>query len=637
MPQLRLKGVGRTFPGQVPVVALRDVDITIEQGDYIAIDGPSGSGKSTFLNQLALLDTPTSGTYLIDATETTRLSDSRRSRLRSQLFGFVFQSFYLLAGRSVIDNVAFGALYRHLPEKQRVQAAKEALDFVGLTHREDHKVETLSGGERQRVAIARAIVSGAPIIVADEPTGNLDRASGEAVMDTLERLNQRGATLILVTHDSVLATRAKRRVHVLDGHVTEIPATRLAPASSIDNDISESAQALPNPPVRGRDSTIRFRDALGDAWRGLWAKRSRALALITSVALGVALALATAGLGTTAKYQVSNIFDAAENRKVTASSGEIRSGSPSATQAMASASYQRLSDIAGVENISIWSDFRNVEVAIRPGGAPTELKQIAVVDGHLPADIRIHGSHGPLGKNQLYIGSVAAGKLGLGPIDASPTVWVNGMPFGVAGIITEAGLNTSFLDALIIDSTQVSDLNPPYARVELAVSAGAAQQVGQQVAIAWIPADPESVAVDVPPDPRTLRGEIEDSLNAVLLTLSAVALLTAVLMMTNSMSASVFERTGEFGLRRAIGARRIHIRALVIMESLIVGLIGGIIGAYISVLAILGVTIARSWQPVLDTTLIPIGIAGGVCVGMLGGVIALRRAARIEPSDALHA
>ena len=219
MVELRLSGVGKTYAGEVPLRALRDVTLTIRQGEFISIQGPSGAGKSTLLNQLALLDTPTSGDYLIDGVGVRTLGERRRAVVRSENFAFIFQSFHLLPGRSVVENVALGLLYRGLGHRRRLLAARRALDFVGLGRKSSQRVEKLSGGERQRVAIARALARGPRVILADEPTGNLDSATGEMVLRTFRAMQDRGKTIVLITHDPEIATWADRVVHIRDGRL----------------------------------------------------------------------------------------------------------------------------------------------------------------------------------------------------------------------------------------------------------------------------------------------------------------------------------------------------------------------------------------------------------------------------------
>ncbi|MDO5080442.1 ABC transporter ATP-binding protein/permease [Buchananella hordeovulneris] len=632
MVTLHTVGLGRTYAGPASVVALRDVNITINQGDYVAIQGPSGSGKSTLLNQLALIDTPTSGDYLIDGHSTLDLTDTGRARHRSATFAFIFQSFHLLAGRTVLDNVALGTLYRGLPARTRRTHAQQSLEFVGLAHKADQRVDTLSGGERQRVAIARAIASGAPVVVADEPTGNLDQASGALVMDTLERLHARGATVIIVTHDAAVAERAHRQLHVLDGHVTE--AGSPSPTT---------AATAPTP--AGRDSRVRLLDALTDAWRGLTTKIGRTLALIASVALGVGLALTTEGIAQTARFQVSDIFDATRNQRVALTSPSLDNGVsiPHLVSAVSDPEgLQRLGTVAGLEEAAIFVNHGHATITTRPADFnPQPFDVVGFVDAHLPGrlfQVDTAGAALSLSAGDVILGVQAAQTLNLGPLSASPVVWINGLPHRVVGILTDAGLNVSLLQSVIVAEEHAPLLTPTvrYASAEIRVVPGAAASVAHQAPLAWLPTAADQIRVEAPPDPTTLRDQIEANLATMLLTLTGVALLAAVLSLTNAMVTAVYQRTGEFGLRRAIGARRRHIRGLVLTEALVIGVLGGIVGAYLSVLTILAVTIARGWQPVLEPGLIPLGILGGVGVGLLGGLLATRRAARIEPSDALR-
>jgi putative ABC transport system ATP-binding protein len=217
---IRLEGISRTFPvGDQPVHALRAVDLTFEDGEYAAIMGPSGSGKSTLLNILGLLDRPDEGSYKLDDMETTRLGEEPRAQLRRDRIGFVFQSFHLIPRLSAAENVELPLMLAGVAPKERRQKVKDILDAVGLTGRAHHRPDQLSGGQRQRVAIARATIMQPSLILADEPTGNLDRASGDEVVNTLETLNAGGLTLLVVTHDPVIGDRAKRRVRMDDGSV----------------------------------------------------------------------------------------------------------------------------------------------------------------------------------------------------------------------------------------------------------------------------------------------------------------------------------------------------------------------------------------------------------------------------------
>jgi putative ABC transport system ATP-binding protein len=219
-PIIDLTDAYRTYDlGRVQVHALAGASIRVDEGEFVAIIGPSGSGKSTLMNILGCLDRPTAGTYVLDGTPVEELDDDSLALVRSQMIGFVFQSYNLLPRMSALENVATPLLYQGVPKKERHARAKAALERMGLGDRLDHEPSELSGGQQQRVAIARALVTEPRLILADEPTGNLDSHTGEEVLELFHQLNDAGVTIVLITHDSDVAVRATRQIHVLDGRV----------------------------------------------------------------------------------------------------------------------------------------------------------------------------------------------------------------------------------------------------------------------------------------------------------------------------------------------------------------------------------------------------------------------------------
>ncbi|MCK5646329.1 MAG: ABC transporter ATP-binding protein [Anaerolineales bacterium] len=224
-PVIETHTLSRVYPmGSSEVHALRDVSLQVDEGEFVALMGSSGSGKSTLLHLLGCLDTPTSGSYMLEGQDVSQLSKNERANVRNRQIGFIFQTFNLLSRISALENVMLPLLYRGHQKDSRERAI-QALEHVGLSQRTQHKPTELSGGERQRVAIARAIVTTPTILLADEPTGNLDSRTGEDILELLSQLNQEGSTILMVTHDAIIAAHANRVLHMQDGQILngEIP------------------------------------------------------------------------------------------------------------------------------------------------------------------------------------------------------------------------------------------------------------------------------------------------------------------------------------------------------------------------------------------------------------------------------
>ena len=222
MSLVEVKDIYKIYnPGENEVRALDGVSLSVEEGEFLAIIGQSGSGKSTFMNMLGLLDIPTSGTYLLDGINTANMTDDELSEIRNKEIGFIFQGFNLIPSLTALENVELPLVYRGMPKAERRELALDALERVGLSNRLDHLPKQMSGGQQQRVAIARAVAAKPPIILADEPTGNLDSHSGIEVMRILHELHEDGRTIILITHDNEIASEAHRVIRISDGKIVE--------------------------------------------------------------------------------------------------------------------------------------------------------------------------------------------------------------------------------------------------------------------------------------------------------------------------------------------------------------------------------------------------------------------------------
>ncbi|WP_394194008.1 ATP-binding cassette domain-containing protein [Microbacterium foliorum] len=635
MPGLTLRDITKRYgTRQSSVDALRGVDLEIPQGSYIAILGESGSGKSTLLNILGLLDAPSTGNYLIDSQDVAALKERAACAHRSETFAFVFQAFHLLDRRSVVENVELSMHYRGVDATRMRTRALAALADVGIPDLADAKPRQLSGGQRQRVAIARALASGAPIIVADEPTGNLDSSTTEAVMTSFENLRHHGATLVLVTHSEQIAQHADRQIHVVDGKVqerTEDGCTERLPL----------IRPREEPKTPGKASTVRPAAAVRDAAANMLSRPGRAAGLIAAIAVAATLFVATLGLSATAQQQVSESFDAVKSRDVTATvsgdgvSATIETGIPDAARSLA--------ELNGSASVAILEDLGTASVRV---GAPRDAVDTSTYASY--GDIRtalrldIDWTDAPvasLASNQVLVGEYLAEGIGMAPVDLAPTIEIAGRTLVVVGVITDSPRAPDLLGKAVIgggESPESANLPTSTVTAYVVTELGAAASIAEEAPLVLDPVQPERVDVASPPPADSLRANVEASVALSLALLTIVTGLAAAASVTIATLSAVAERRNEIGLRRAIGARKSHIATMLLLESLLIGLFGSLLGIVTGMAAVLAVTIAQRWTPVFDPVLALAALGAGIAIAALGAIAGAVRANRIVPADALR-
>lgn len=630
---IELTGITRTF-GSERLSGVRAVDLTVQSGEFLAITGPSGSGKSTLLNVLGLLDRPSAGSYRLSGREVSSLPERELDRIRSEQFGFVFQSSYVLGNSSAWENAALTLRVQALPLAQRQERALTALARLGVAGKADVPAGLLSGGEKQRVAVARAVAHSPQVLFADEPTGNLDSANTRIVVEHLRELTRTGVTVVLITHDPEIAASADRIVELVDGKV----AHEGARVERVRPPLRREAQR----PAAKRRMRTALADDAADALSAVGSRLARTALLIAAFTLGIAGLVMSVGLGESAAAQVSG-------RLAEAALNEVRVHLPGGGQLLAAEDERLEKWIAAVSDLP---HVRDVSFVASVGPAAAAIRRLSPMDPRPDIELLVtSASPGYFGPDQpptisliggdrvhgaVWLGEEAAAALGVPEPGPGSTVWAGNQRLDVLGLLEATTENPSLARTVAI--TPDVAVGMPGVSVSLLVETdeGFPASAAEAIPLALDAANPGQFTTETVADLRALQFGVSNDLGLLLGALSAILLALATLSASTTMYLSVQSRSAEIALRRAIGSGRSSIGRMFIIEGLVIGIIGGAVGAAVGTGGALIAAQAQGWATVLPPALSSIALAAGAVAGVFSAVIPAVSAARKDPARLLR-
>jgi macrolide transport system ATP-binding/permease protein len=639
--------------GEVVVEALNDVSFSVEKGEFVAIMGPSGSGKSTLLQILGLLDVPSSGSFKLLGQEVSGLDEEALASLRSKTIGFVFQQFNLLRRASAIENVSLPLLYS--THRADLKKAEGLLKMVGLGDRCDHKPNELSGGQQQRVAIARSLINDPTIILADEPTGNLDSVSEAEILKILIELNQRGMTVIIVTHEKEIAAQTQRVIRMRDGMIQSDEKNALHLQSQKSPPATEPAPL--HRPWFSSFNYLEMAQHFRQAWRALMSNKVRSMLSLLGILIGVASLIAMLALGSGAKQSIESRLASLGTNLLSARPGSIRTGGVALE--------------AGAVTRMTLDDAKDIQESI-PG-----VKQVAgsvsgrgqVVFGGKNWNTLVQGT--TVDYAQMHASEPVVGRfftaeedqqrmrlalLGLTVVrelfgDANPigeNIKINKVNFQVIGVLPEKGatgfrdqddviivpLNTAmrrllgkdYIDSLDIEMENPEQMEPAQDSIKNLLMRR------HQLP----PIQNDAFQIRNMADIASALSETSKTMSWLLASIATISLLVGGIGIMNIMLVSVTERTREIGLRKAVGAEPNDILSQFLIESALVSLLGGVLGIGLG----WGISIAMAhfagWSVEVTSQSILLAVVFSLTVGIIFGLWPARKASLLNPIDALR-
>lgn len=708
-PAIEMHGITRIFEGSDRPV-LDHLDLVVERGEFLAIIGPSGSGKSTLLNAIGLLDTPTSGTYSLFGKNTEGLSDRERDEMRRDHLGFIFQSSNMLLDETSTTNASMGLRVQGVPYGERLQRTEETLEFLGLSDRASIRTRYLSGGEKQRCAIARALATRPPLILADEPTGNLDSHNSAKVIEILQRINATGCTVLVITHDPEVAAAARRVIRIEDGRLHEqsradsatAPVAEAVPvAGDTPTEVPASAPvdapaslAPGEKPATHRRGSFLTDDSI-EAISALTSRPLRTLLLGLSFALGVGGLISASGMSESASYQVNQRLLGSEQSTLYISDrdndqnmlGTYRQGESAQNVA------DRISALDYVKNTGFVSSVAPADVRITrfspyedepktaiglSSTSKTRLEQIgarmnpetlraleqmnstltqqnvadrerseqlsgAIVSvsaaralGIIPEDKAADNATTEPRPGELPAVDYGIKLGGLPQVAPGVSIWVEGQLMPVIGLFDPGNSGYEFRNTVIVSPGTLQRTGRGQVTYITETERGYGKAVAKAIPLTLKPAEPSQINVETPSDLQSLRASIASDLGLYVGVLSGILLVLASLSAATAMYLSVQSRTAEIALRRAIGSSKWLIARIFLMEGVMLGVLGGSIGACSGMIATIILSLVQGWQAILSPGFVVLGVGVGALTGLVSSAYPAWVASRKSPADAMR-
>lgn len=700
-PAIEMRGITRIFEGSDRPV-LDHLDLVVERGEFLAIIGPSGSGKSTLLNAIGLLDTPTSGTYSLFGKNTEGLSDRERDEMRRDHLGFIFQSSNMLLDETSTTNASMGLRVQGVPYGERLQRTEETLEFLGLSDRASIRTRYLSGGEKQRCAIARALATRPPLILADEPTGNLDSHNSAKVIEILQRINATGCTVLVITHDPEVAAAARRVIRIEDGRLHEqsradsatVPIAEVVPAAT---DTPVGAPASPAPgekPATHRRGSFLTDDSI-EAISALTSRPLRTLLLGLSFALGVGGLISASGMSESASYQVNqrllgseqstlyisdrdndqnmlgtyrqgesaqNVADRISALDYVKNTGFVSSVAPADVRitrfspyedepktaiSLSSTSKTRLEQIGArmnpetlraLEQMNTTLTQENVadrERAEQLSGAIVSVSAARAL-GIIPEDKAADSATTEPRPGELPVVEYGIKLGGLPQVAPGVSIWVDGQLMPVIGLFDPGNSGYEFRNTVIVSPGKLQRTGRGQVTYIAETERGYGKAVAKAIPLTLKPAEPSQINVETPSDLQSLRASIASDLGLYVGVLSGILLVLASLSAATAMYLSVQSRTAEIALRRAIGSSKWLIARIFLMEGVMLGVLGGSIGACSGMIATIILSLVQGWQAILSPGFVVLGVGVGALTGLVSSAYPAWVASRKNPADAMR-